>query len=63
MKIKQENKIAQDIQDGIFKKMSADRKIELGSQFWQLARDLTGGRNYHGKNRSKVSFSKNCKNS
>jgi len=33
MKIKKKNKTAQDAQDDIFRKMSADIKIELGSQF------------------------------
>lgn len=32
----------QDIQDEIFKKMSADEKIKLGSEFWLLAKDLVG---------------------
>jgi len=37
-------KSAQDIQDDIFRKMSADKKIELWSKFWQLARDLAGSK-------------------
>ncbi len=29
-----------DFQDKIFKQMSADRKIALGSYLWRLAKDL-----------------------
>ncbi len=35
-------KTAQDIQDGIFKKMSADKKIELVSRLWQFGKKLAG---------------------
>jgi len=35
-------KTAQEIQDNIFRKMSADRKIKVGAQLWQLAKDLIG---------------------
>lgn len=54
---------AQDKQDEIFRKMSADKKIELGSQLWQLAKDLVGDKICYGKNRSQTSFSKNRQNS
>ncbi len=51
--------VAQDRQDEIFRNMSADRKVELGSQLWQLAKDLVGDKiNYGGANRSKASFNK-----
>ena len=33
-------KTAQSIQDEIFKKMSADQKIKLGSDLWRLAKSL-----------------------
>ena len=33
-------KTAQEIQDAIFQRMSADKKIELGSSLWELAREL-----------------------
>lgn len=52
-------KSAQDIQDDIFRKMSADKKVELGSQFWRLAKDLVGDKITYGR-RSKTSFSKHC---
>jgi len=35
-------KTAQEIQDSIFRKMSVDRKIKLGSGFWRLAKTLDG---------------------
>lgn len=35
-------KTAQDIQDGIFKKMSADRKLEISSRMWLFAKELAG---------------------
>jgi hypothetical protein len=49
-------KRAQDKQDEIFRKMSADRKIEVGSQLWRLAKDLVGDKMHYGRNRSKTSF-------
>lgn len=33
-------KTAQQIQDEIFKKMSANQKIRLGSSFWKLAKSI-----------------------
>lgn len=50
---------AQDRQDAIFRKMSADKKIELGSQLWQLAKELAGNKIRYGNNRPKTSFGKN----
>lgn len=52
-------KSAQEIQDEIFQKMSADRKIELGSQLWQLAKDLVGDKINYGARRPQTSFNKN----
>lgn len=52
-------KLAQDIQDDIFKKMSADRKVEIGSQLWQLAKELVGNKIDYGKNRSSTSVDRN----
>lgn len=37
-KLKKKN--PQEIQDEIFRKMSADQKIRFGSQLWQLAKTL-----------------------
>ncbi len=33
-------KSAQDIQDGIFRKMSADKKLEVAAGLWFLAKEL-----------------------
>lgn len=52
-------KTAQEVQDEIFQKMSADRKIELGAQLWQLAKTLTGNKIHYETGRSKIPFSKN----
>ncbi|QQG42702.1 MAG: hypothetical protein HYW15_00545 [Candidatus Giovannonibacteria bacterium] len=49
-----EKKSAQDRQDDIFRKMSADKKVELGSAFWRLAKDLVGNKISHGTNRSET---------
>lgn len=35
-------KSPQEIQDGIFRKMSADKRIEAGSQLWKLAKAIIG---------------------
>lgn len=41
---KKTKKSPQEIQDEIFRKMSADKKIKLGSQLWQLAKSLAGNK-------------------
>jgi len=53
---KKQSIIAQEIQDKIFRKMSADKKLALGAQLWSLAKALTGGKLYYyaGNNRSKT---------
>lgn len=40
---------AQNIQDNIFKKMSADRKLEIGFYLWRLGRDLAPKKIIYGK--------------
>ena len=50
------HKSAQDIQDEIFRKMSADKKIELASKLWLLGKELTNNKINYGRNRSKTSF-------
>ncbi|MBI2017671.1 hypothetical protein HYS92_01325 [Candidatus Daviesbacteria bacterium] len=35
-------KTAQQIQDSIFRKMSADKKIKFGSSMWRFAKQLAG---------------------
>lgn len=44
-------KTAQQIQDQIFRKMSAERKIKLASSFWHFAKEMAGiDRIYHNIN-------------
>lgn len=52
-------KSAQEIQDEIFRKMSEDRKIEIGSQLWQLAKELAGDKIRYGINRPQAFIDKN----
>ncbi|MBI4708863.1 MAG: hypothetical protein HY764_01505 [Candidatus Portnoybacteria bacterium] len=63
MKFKQikKRRTAQEIQDDIFRTMSADRKIDVGSQLWRLAKELVGNKiNYnHGTNRSATPIGEN----
>jgi len=61
--MKSKKKSAQEIQDEIFRKMSADRKILLGSQLWQLAKELAGGKINYGTNRSQTTSGRNRKRS
>ncbi len=48
-------KTGQDIQDDLFKKMSAERKIELWSNFFKLIKDLSKGKIHYETNRPKRS--------
>jgi hypothetical protein len=59
----QTSKSAQEIQDEIFRKMSADRKLEIGSQLWKLAKKLAGDKIRYGGERPKASFSQNRRSS
>jgi hypothetical protein len=56
MRKKNTKKTAQEIQDEIFRKMSADRKVKLGSQLWQLAKSLAGNKINYARKRPKTSF-------
>ncbi|MBI2444280.1 MAG: hypothetical protein HYV42_03515 [Candidatus Magasanikbacteria bacterium] len=49
---KHPKKTAQEIQDDIFRAMSADRKLEVGAQLWRLAKALVGDKIDYGKLRS-----------
>ena len=54
------SKSAQDIQDGIFQKMSADRKLEIAAKLWLLAKALDPDKidfRIHGRNRPAASSS------
>lgn len=52
MKKYNRKKTAQEIQDDIFRRMSADKKIALGTQLWKLARAIVGNKINYAKNRS-----------
>lgn len=52
-KAKRTRMSAQDIQDEIFRSMSADRRIEVASGLWRLAQELNSNNiDYGAKNRS-----------
>jgi len=59
MKIKryQTKKTAQEIQDMVFKNMSANKKIEIGSKLWKLGKDIVGNKINYASRRSSKSFS------
>ncbi len=59
LKRKMRKKTAQDRQDEIFRKMSADRKLEISSQLWQLAKELVGNKIRYGTNRPQASIGQN----
>ena len=40
-------KTTQQIQDDIFRKMSANQKIKLGSEIWTFAKKISGGKIYN----------------
>jgi len=51
-------KTGQEKQDEIFQKMSAERKLEIGAQLWQLAKIIAKDKINHGTRRSKTSFNR-----
>ena len=52
-------KTAQEIQDEIFKKMSINQKIKLGSNLWRLAKSLDSDKIDFRINGSTAPFGKN----
>ena len=60
---KTDKKSAQDIQDEIFRNMSTDKKIDVGSKLWELARSIIARKIYHGTNRPKATISQGSPNS
>lgn len=61
MNIKQKGKnkkSAQEIQDDIFRKMSADKKLKVAAGLWLLAKDLAGEKINYGTNRPTTSVGK-----
>lgn len=61
--IKKHGDSAQEVQDDIFRRMSADRKVELGAELWKLAKDLVGDKIHYGKDRPSNSFGSHHRNS
>lgn len=57
------SKTAQDIQDNIFRKMSADKRVKLGSELWKMAKELVGNKINYARIRSKTAVGKDRKNS
>lgn len=51
-------KTAQDVQDDIFRKMSADKRLKVWAMLWRLARDLAGNKMTYGTIRSKDTSNK-----
>lgn len=51
-------KTAQDIQDDIFRKMTADEKSKVWAGLWILAKDLASNKITHGTDGSKNAFDK-----
>ncbi len=52
---KQRKKTAQERQDEIFRKMSAEKRIEVGAKLWLLAKSLVGDKINYGTKRSQAS--------
>ena len=48
-------KSAQDVQDDIFRKMTADEKSKVWAGLWILAQDLASNKTHHGTDRPKNS--------
>lgn len=58
LKQKTSEEIAQEIQDNIFRSMPADKKVDVGSQLWRLAKELVGNKINYGTNRPEASVDK-----
>lgn len=58
------NTMAQDIQDEIFRNMTAEQKLEVWAGLWRLAKDLTEDsikdKKFYESNRSKNTSQKHC---
>jgi hypothetical protein len=50
----QKTQSAQEIQDNVFRKMSADEKLKLASGLWLLARELDKEKTRYGNNRAQI---------
>lgn len=51
-KNKKRKKTVQERQDEIFRKMSTERKIEIGAKLWLLAKSIVGDKINYGTKRS-----------
>ncbi len=51
-------KTAQDIQDDVFRRMSADERFEVWVGLWRLAKDLAGDKITYGTNGSQSASGK-----
>ena len=49
MKFEEKKPTAQERQDAIFRRMSADEKVRLGAELWQLAKALAPEKIIYGK--------------
>lgn len=58
-----EDKRGQEIQDAIFRKMSADQKVAFGSRLWHLAKALDSEKINYGRNRPASSPQENSRSS
>ena len=52
----------QEKQDAIFRSMSANKKIEIGSILWKMAKDIVGDKINYAKSGSAPSVGSNRKN-
>ena len=46
--------LAQDLQDELFRRMSADKKVAVGSSLWKPGKELGGDKVDYARNRSKI---------
>ena len=59
----QHQRLVQDKQDDIFRNMSADRKIQIGSLLWKMAKSIVGDKINYAKSGSPESTRTDRKNS
>ena len=53
-----DGKSAQDIQDAIFQKMSADQKVALGAKLWLLGKELDAKKIDYARNNRSTPFAR-----
>lgn len=57
------SKPSQQVQDEIFRKMTADKKLIVGSDLWKLGKELGGEKVDYGRVRSETSTRQDRKDS